>query len=238
MTKSIRLRAHIEPLETATTPSGVEPPLGDTGLAARRAFFVHSLVDDRDSTIATLFRETFDGRTIEEGVAAHEHELCSDVRAWAAEQRPDLGAGMVGEFKVLSPYKLSRKVISRCYRYGVPLVGWDLPWQLGRLAGHVGKARGGEFSVTLIGCGREVDGRWKDSDYCPRVRITPQGSGQVGAFFRWLPPRDEASRSKTRGQRFIELGALSGTVLGGELSGLAQAAELMGLTRPEDHRGS
>ena len=123
-------------------------------------------------------------------------------------------------------------VVKRCYRYGVPLVGWDLPWQLCRLAGHVGRSVGGAFSVALMGTGKVVDGKWRDSDYCPRLRITTRGSGNP-AFIRWLAPRDETAMPKGHRPQFVDLRNLVPSVAGGAVETPEQAAILLGTDWPK-----
>jgi hypothetical protein len=239
MANTVRLRAHIEPQQTESgdPPANLRRRSSEQELAKRRALFISTIADNKDRPIATLFREWLDGWTVEEGITIHHDVAAESAMEWAALQRPDLAPGMVAEFRVLTSYQLSRKIISRCYQRCVPLVGWDLAWQLGCLAGHVGRSVGGSFSICLLGCGKEVNGKWKESKYRPRIRIVARGSGQAGAFIRWLAPFDEASRAKGHGQRFVELTSLSSTVCGGEISSPKQAAELLDIDWPGNSHG-
>ena len=240
-TRHLRVRVHIEP---PPKDPDREPPPGrpsrDLGLARRRALVLHTVSDLRDHHVATFYREVLDGRVIQEGVALADGldpAMAAGIRRWAKAQRPDLGPGMVAAFRVLSAYQLNRLIISRSYRYGVPLVGWALPWQLGRLAGHVGQSVGDSFSVTLAGCGVVRRGRWKDSKYCPRLRMTTRGGGGAGAFLQWLPPRDESSQRRGAPPSFVDVSVLAGAVCGGELTGPDQAASLLEVTWPNGEEG-
>lgn len=238
MARSIRLRAHIESPE----PEGVDQadasaakrPLAHRAahFAQRRLFFLHVVVDEFDRAIAAFFREVFDDWTRREGVVVPDGtEPSSAVVAWASSQRQELRPGFVTTIEVLTFSELGKLLVERCYRYGVPLVGWDLPWQLCRLAGHIGRSQGGAFSVALVGCGKVVDGKWKDSNYCPRLRVTSRGSGNP-AFIRWLAPRDETAMPKGHRPQFVDLRNLTSSVEGGAVADLAHAAALLDADRP------
>lgn len=237
--RSIRLRAHVE----APTAEDVEPevatpttkrPLAPRAahFVARRSFFLHVVVDELDRAVAFFFRETFDGWTRREGIAVPDGtNPTSEVLAWAKAQRQGLRRGIVAYLDVLTFSELGLLIVKRCYRHGVPLVGWDIPWQLCRLAGHVGRSVGGAFSVALMGTGKVVDGKWRDSDYCPRLRVTTRGSGNP-AFIRWLAPRDETAMPKGHRPQFVDLRNLVPSVAGGAVETPAQAAVLLATDWP------
>ena len=135
------------------------------------------MADDRDRCTAVFFRETLDDWTISEGVACLPTDLGLDpdaalqILTWAHGLEADLPPGAPGDFEVLTFTDLCRRIVSRCYRHGVPLVGWDLPWQLGPLAMYAGRSLGGSFSIRRAGAGAYKDGRIRDSFYWPRIRI-------------------------------------------------------------------
>ncbi|MGA8725557.1 MAG: hypothetical protein WB565_10980 [Acidimicrobiales bacterium] len=187
-------------------------------------------MNDREEAVAVLFREVIDGVTIREGVASGTQatSVHARVEAWARGRRPDVPPGIANPFEVISFYQLARLIISRCYRHGVPLVAWDIPWHIGRIAGYAGRSAGGAFSVCLAGCGVMREGRWKDSHYCPRIRLEARGGDQAGAFARWLAPRDKPSRSRDPGP-FVDLQVASSAVWGGDVESLGEAATLFGI---------
>jgi hypothetical protein len=237
----IRLRAHIEP----PTPEPDDEPAAEdrpkpkrppskraAHFRRRRAFFIHVVVDELDRAIAVFFREVFDGWTRREGVAFPDGTRPgNDLLAWASDQCQDLRPGFVASLDVITFSQLGRLLVSRCYRFGVPLVAWDLGWSLSRLAGHVGRSVGGAFSVALLGCGTVVDGKWKDSDFCPRLRITARGSGQP-AFVRWLAPRDADSMPKGLYPEFVDLMNLTSAVAGETIPGPGDAAAVLDVEWP------
>jgi len=237
----IRLRAHVEPPVPETDGEPVEPepkedrppaPGRSADFRRRRAFLFHVVADEYDRAIAIFFREVFDRWTRREGVAFPDDiEPTSDAIAWASQQRQDLRPGFVVPLEVLTFSELGRLLVNRCYRFGVPMVAWDLAWSLPKLAGHVGRSVGGSFSVALLGCGAVVDGKWKDSDYCPRLRITARGSGQAG-FVKWLAPRDRDSMPKGLRPEFVDLRNLAASVAGRAMDTPRGAAELLDIDWP------
>ena len=238
MAKRLRLRSHVEAPAPEDAddeePQAPARPLAHRAahFVARRAFLLHVVVDELDRAVAVFAREVFDGWTRREILAVPDGtEPTSEVLAWAAAQRQDLRRGILAPLDVLTFSEVGLLIVKRCYRYGVPLVAWDVAWSMCRLAGHVGRAQGGAFSVALLGTGRVVDGKWKDSDYCPRLRITPRGSGSP-AFIRWLAPRDETGMPKGHRPQFVDLRNLTATIAGGEVESLAAAAELLKVEWP------
>lgn len=238
MARSIRLRADVAVPgadDGSDEPDGTaERPLARRAadFVSRRTFFLHLVADEFEHATAAFIHEVFDDWTRREGVAFPDGtEPTSEVLAWAAAKRQHLRPGFVRDLDVLTFSDLGRLIVERCYRNGVPLVGWDLPWQLCRLAGHVGRSQGGAFSLALLGCGKVVDGKWRDSNYCPRLRVTSRGSGSP-AFVRWLAPFDETSMPKGHRPQFVDLRNLTSSVEGGAVESLAQAAALLGVDWP------
>jgi hypothetical protein len=234
--KRLRLRAHVEapPKDDDDQEQAPARPLADRArhFARRRALFLHVVVDALERPVAVLVREVFDGWTRREILAVPDGtEPTSDMLLWAATQFQDLRRGFLVTLDVLTFSDLGLLLVSRCYRFGVPLVGWDLAWQLCRLAGHVGRAEGGAFSVALLGTGVVVDGKWTDSDFCPRLRVTSRGSGS-SAFVRWLAPRDRSAMPRGHRPQFVDLRNLTATVVGGEVGDLAAAADLLKVEWP------
>jgi hypothetical protein len=198
---------------------------------------IRTVADDRERPRVTAFRETLDGFTLWPGVAlsaATPTQEINQLRERLATARGDLPFGMVADETVIGYAELGRRIPGRCYQFGVPLVGWDLPWELGRLAAHTGRGRGGTaFSVTLLGCGIGVDGQWRDSFHYPRLRIEARGASQHGAFLRWVPAKDPGDRPKGHRPTFVDLSVLTAAVCGGEVAGPAEAARLLGTAWPE-----
>ncbi len=241
MAHRIRLRAHVEPptpepddepeVEELAEPKR-PPSKRSAHFRRRRAFFIHVVVDELDHAIAVFFREVFDNWTRREGVAFPDGTSpTADLFASASRQRQDLRPGFVARLDIITFSQLGRLLVSRCYRFGVPLVAWDLGWSLSRLAGHVGRSVGGAFSVALLGCGAVVDGKWKDSDFCPRLRVTARGSGQP-AFVRWLAPRDQDSMPKGLYPEFVDLMNLTSSVAGETIPDPGGAAAVLDVGWP------
>jgi hypothetical protein len=200
---------------------------------------VHILPDERERFALGVVIETLNGQVVAEGLVVPDDKDSIEVErlvAWAAMQRPDVQPGNAAVLDVLNVSQLGTLIVRRCYRHGVPLVAWDMPWTLGRVAAHVGRSTGDGFSLSLAGCGAvNAGGCWKDSDYRARMRARSRGVAAPGAFVAWGVPKDKASRLRRdrRPGAFIDLPVLCGTVCGGEVESPAHAADLLGVSWPD-----
>lgn len=254
----IRVHAHVEAEERPKQDQRWWGP-------SERALLVHVLTNDQDELVLATSRElmlTLTGDrpsyvTTEERLFYPEAMTAAELeelRGWARVQRPaSLVLHVTGDkLSVETVEVLGRLVVSRSYRHRkkgrpVPVVGFDLPYVLGRLAAYASGARSsaskradglpfhsgsGGFSLALVGCGAFNDeGEWKDSQFYPRLKVVAR-EGNLGAFFEWLDPYDPESRYDGRKSRFVDLGVLSCALSGTDELGPQVACERFGIDWP------
>ncbi len=232
----IRLRAHLLERGRDANPNAVDQsttpleraPQRSQQYSDRRALFLFGIYNQQDQLDGVVARETVDGRTVRELIAIHADSDPLDAVTWASHRRQDVPRGIVAAIEVIDFEELGQLIAKRCYRYGVTLLGWHLGSELCHLAAHVGRSVGGAFSISLPGCGKVVDDKWRDSDYYPRLRVTPRG-GDTPAFVRWLAPRDTGSLPSGLRPRFVDLANLLPAVAGGAVTSIERATELFGI---------
>ena len=126
-------------------------------------------------------------------------------------------------FPLLSRSAFIRSVFYKYARQGTLLVGFDLCYALGRLAGRWTPGDREEWSLVLS---LYPDGNENAHD--PRVLITPLDSKKAFIRFRqeWVPKDGKAIRTNIYKARFLDLRTLVGAEFGKPLS-LKAACELM-----------
>jgi hypothetical protein len=201
------------------------------------ALLVHVHADMRDRLAVATTRELastgIGTLTIGERLFTRALAL-GEVRAATVGMVPDVPAGLdVKPIPVGPVDDLGKLITRRSYRSRWPVVGWDLPWTLGRLAAHTGRAvgRDGGFSIALAGTGILVDERWAPSWDHPRLTITARFGGQSGAFFSWTAPKLDKYEGK-RPADFLDLRVLASALAGVDLDDTAQACSWFGVLWP------
>lgn len=220
----LRVRGYV-PSGPASKPRALWTPELDVP-----ALLVHVRADERDRLSVATSRELIWGGT---GLATVGEQLFTtepllpELLAHSADLRPDVSPGLdVYPVRARSVDELGKLISRRSYRSRWPVVGWDLPWTLGRLAGYTGRAHGrdGGFSIALFGTGIHVDRRWANSFDHARLKITAQGGGRSGALFQWGVPVDKAARYRGKARAdFLDLRVLTSALSGSDLDDPAQA---------------
>src|SRR5438270_4318486 len=125
-------------------------------------------------------------------------------------------------FPRLSRSDFIRSVFYKYARQGALLVGFDLPYALGRLARRWTRGEQEEWSLTL-----SVYPDGNENAHDPRVLITPLDSKKAFIRFRqeWVPKDGKAVRTEIYKSRFLDLRTLIGAEFGKPLS-LKAACEL------------
>jgi hypothetical protein len=201
------------------------------------ALLVYAFADERDVVSVATSRElVLAGSgvlTVGERLYSPDAAL-AQLRRTAAGLRPDVPPGLeVFAVQIDRVDELGKLITRRSYRSRWPLVGWDLPWTVGRLTGHCGPARGRRdgFSLALYGTGIYVGTRWAPSWDHPRLTVTSQAGG--GAYFRWTAPKDRTARYKGRAHAdFLDLQILASALAGSDLDDPAQACAWFGVPWP------
>ena len=184
----------------------------------------HAVLELLDGWPATCLVSLKEGSSDEERAAAD---------GWAAG-REVTAPGTAIPVNLVDRGQLGRFVAKRCWNRKLALVAFDLGGSVGALSAHVRKPkqRGG-FSIALAGCGwhHRATGEWKDSDFCPRLRITSHG-GEGGFFGDWIPPRKRRKTKRRLGGSFVQLEVVGGA-LGYEVTSPADLAASAGVRWPE-----
>ncbi len=235
MLRPVLVRAYVEP-----EPGNGTKRRSVRTSGARRVLVLHTVADERERFVFAVVLEVLDGVVVDEWVIVPDDTADDEVERLAdtLPMREDLPPGIGAEPKVLRLAQLGPLLVRRCYRHGCVLAGWDLPWQLGRIASYVGRSSPDGFSLGLGGA-VNGDGRWRDSDYLPRIVARSRGAGKAGAFLSWGVPHDKRSRVR-KGRRpgaFVDVAVLCGAVVGGELTGPEHAADLLGVPWPSAASG-
>jgi len=203
---------------------------------AHQTVLVHLHADQSEHLQRAVALELLDGLPIAVTVA---EEVPTGGLAVAQDQAVvravPAGPGLVVVPGLVTPAQLGRLIARRCGSRGAGLIGVDLSWALGRLAGDARRPRRGVgISLGLTGCGvRRVDASWADSDYLPRLRVTPRGGEEAGAFVAWIPPRKLPKKKRLAGGPFVDLAVL-GAALGADGSSPAALTSSYGLAWPQE----
>jgi hypothetical protein len=191
---------------------------------------VHIHTDEQERPVIAAVVEALDGVPVQIIVGGWDKRH-AEAEAWVLG-RESHGGGGLARIGIASPEKLGRFVAKKCGTKRASLVAFDEPWTLGRLCADVRKAKSGGLSVCLVGCGwhSRRDGRWQDSDFCPRIGIVSRGGEDAGAFCHWIPSR---KREKWAwGGPFVGLNALGGA-LGYDVESPKSLATSAGIAWPE-----
>ena len=211
----VELRVRVAPVPEA--PSGhqrVQQP-------ARRFLLPHVHADESEHLVRAVVLEVLDG--------------VPDCILVVPASGDDLGElapipsapGVLVDPAVVSADQFGRRLTRVCGSRRVLLVGFDLPWTLGRLAAHARAARGGGVSVALAGCGwhHRRTGAWADAYTKARLRMD-------GPFLRWIPPRRTRKGDRSRGGPIVQLD-IFGEALGCDASSPATLGASLGVPWPE-----
>jgi hypothetical protein len=206
------------------------------------ALLLHAFADNRDKLTLATSRELLITKagllTIGERLFAPAERL-AELHGACGGLQPDVRRGLdVFPIRIDAVDELGKLITRRSYRSRWPVVGWDLPWSVGRLTAHCGPARGHRdgFSLALHGTGIYVADRWAPSWDHPRLTITAQGGGGGGAFYRWMAPKDRGARY--RGDvpaDFLDLQVLASALAGSDLDESAQACHWFSVPWPSTH---
>ena len=129
---------------------------------------------------------------------------------------------------VVTDTQLARRLARVCGSRGALVVGFDIPWVMGRLAVHAREAKGGGVSLALAGGGwpHRDTGRWCDADTTARLLVN-------GRFVRWLPPRRTRKGPRSHGGPVIQLDVL-GEAMGCDARSPAALADSLGVSWPRE----
>lgn len=189
------------------------------------------LVFDSETTIDELQNLTFgayrycrwgdDGRLacVEEGLFHADDLPDTDPEGYAAlaDYARTHGAGVAGGVDpTLHLYSrrdfLNAVFYPAAFENRALVVGFNLPFDLSRLAVGWGKARGGGydggFTLTLWEYRDEVTGAWKENPYRPRVRVKSIDNKRALIGFGGVLVTDDEERDTFRG-RFLDLRMLA-----------------------------
>lgn len=127
---------------------------------------------------------------------------------------------------VVTDAQLARRLARVCGSRGALMVGFAIPWVMGRLSVHAREAKGGGVSLALAGGGwpHRDTGRWCDADSTARLLVN-------GQFVRWLPPRRTRKGPRSHGGPVVQLDVL-GEALGCDARSPATLAESLGVSWP------
>jgi hypothetical protein len=228
--EALRIRRHVPwPEVKEFVVAKTVNPL-DVLFEERRALTLQVEVDERERAGCALARELLDFSPYRELVGVPDgasEEDRHEALVWAKSHRPDVPVGIPADIEVVTFSQLGQLICLRCYRANVALVAWRLAWTLSRLAAYTGRTRHGGFTIGLHGTGIYKDGEWRDSWNYPRLRITPRGASQPGAFLNWGVARNPGCRPKVARHRFVDLAVLGSAVLGGEIDDPQRALSLL-----------
>ena len=208
----VELRVRVAPVpEVPTARRQAQRP-------ARRFLLPHVHADESERLVRAVVVEVLDGvpsRVLVVPAADDDPELLPAIpSAPGVEVIPT----------VVTVEQLGRRLTQVCGGRGALLVGFDIPWVMGRLAVHVREARGGGASLALAGCGwwHRTTGSWCDAYTKARLRVN-------GQFLRWLPPRKVRKGERSRGGGIVQLDVL-GEALGCDVSSPAALAASLGVS--------
>ena len=220
----LRVRAGILPRPNEEAPQKPARP-------SRRVIFGHVHVDENDKVTRAVLVEALDLVPVQIIVWSEDPAALADAetRAPGGGSLTEHGLAPVG---VVSLDKLGRFLAKKCGTKRAAFVAFDPPWTLGRLAADVRRAKGGGFSVGLVGCGWRhwVTDKPMDSDYYPRISMISRGGEDAGAFCRWIPARNR--QKSDRGGPFVAINVLGGA-LGYDVESPRALAASAGIAWPE-----
>jgi hypothetical protein len=228
--EALRIRRHVEWPEPKEPDVVVVTHALDALFERRRTLMLHVEVDERERARFALARELLDLVTYRELLALPDDatdEERHEAIVWARAHRPDVPVGIPGDLEVVTFGYLGQLVCLRCYRANVALAAWRLEWTMCRFAAYTGRTRRGGLTLALHGTGIYKDGEWRDSFNYPRLRITPRGSSQPGAFMNWGVAVNPGCRPRVARHRFVDLSVLSAATLGGDVPGPDHALLLL-----------
>lgn len=231
--RRLRVRGHVPAVTGKARPPSPAPRQGDAAL------LIHVVAEERDRVVLATAREVM--LTDHGAVTTRERlfaalDRLDDLREQVAGVYPDVPPGLgVEPLRVDEIDVLGRLLANRGYRQRWPLVGFDLPWVVGRLTASAGH-RGDRFSLSLLGCGAVgAAGQWVHSWHRPRLTVVPLGSGMAGAFLGWTHPKDPEDRYRGRRRAtFVDLELLAGALSGGAGGDAAEAAGIFGVPWPTE----
>lgn len=225
MSELVRLRVRGAPLpREQSDPRSARTP--------RRAVLLHVSADESERLERAVAVELLDNQPVEVLVGLR----CApseQQRSWALRRSLEIiGASITGP-TISEVGTIGRRIAQRCGKNGAGLVGFDLGWTFGRIAGDVRRARSGVgMSVGLLGTGwsHRHTRRWLDSHYSGyRLRIEDRGDSG-GAFVTWIPPQRRKGRQ--RHGPFVDLAVL-GPALGADAREPASLAKSYGIAWPD-----
>ena len=211
----VELRVRVAPLaEDRKEPREARP-------LPRRFLLPHVHADDSEHLRRAVVIEILDG--VPDCVLVVPASDDDPMAVWSVPSAP----GVLVTPAVVTVEQLGRRLARVCGSRGAPLVGFDLPWTMGRLAAHAREARGGGVSLALAGCGwvHRENGAWCDAYTRGRLLVN-------GQFCRWLPPRTTRKGERSRGGSVVQLDVL-GEALGCDVSCPASLAASLGVPWPE-----
>jgi len=160
---------------------------------------------------------------------------CSCLRDYAQTHEAAVAEEVPRKLKLWSGSEFVEQVLWRAYQARALVVGFNLPFDLSRLAVDYGAARGtqrGGFSFVLWEWLDRRTGRARPHPYRPRITIQHVDSKR--AFIRFTRPAkgdDDGGRPAFMG-RFLDLRTLS-FALSGTPHSLESAGEVFGVAHPK-----
>jgi len=144
---------------------------------------------------------------LQEGIFYRDGLAKKDIQTIRAYAKNHLADGLVSgadrEISVLSRAEFVERVFWESVRAGALIVGFNLPFDISRIAVRWAVARNGGFSFVLS----QLSKKRVENRYRPRIRIAPLNG--VAELFELTAVKRKSEQSKWRRGRFLDLHTLA-----------------------------